>query len=65
MAGGVQAKGGKKNRKFGRNKDSDAMARYRAEDRGQINKKRRIAREEAKQAKIAAAKEKAAGEQNE
>jgi len=37
-------KGGKKNRKHGRNKRSPAMQRYNAENRCEKNKARRIAK---------------------
>lgn len=47
---GVKAKGGKKNRKHGRNARRDpAMDRYRAEARWGRNKARRIEREAARQ----------------
>lgn len=36
-----KAKGGKKNRKHGRNKKSHAMIRYNAENRAEKNKARR------------------------
>lgn len=38
-----QAKGGKKNRKYGRNVRSPAMKRYNAENRLEKNRNRRIA----------------------
>jgi hypothetical protein len=41
---GVKAKGGKKNRKHGRNKNSAAMKRYNAENRCEKNKARKIAK---------------------
>lgn len=41
---GIKAKGGKKNRKHGRNKNSHAMKRYVAENRLEKNKARRIAK---------------------
>ena len=47
---GVQAKGGKKNRKHGRNAKRDpSMSRYRETARRTANKARRIAREKARQ----------------
>ena len=46
---GQKAKGGKKNRKHGRNKKSPAMQRYVAEGRAEKNKKRHIAKEKARQ----------------
>lgn len=49
--GGKPTKGGKKNRKHGRNKDSHAMKRYVAENRCAKNKARNIAREERRQAR--------------
>lgn len=50
MAGGVQTKGGKKNRKFGHNATrSISQARYRAEMRWLRNKKRAIEREAKRQ----------------
>jgi len=42
---GQKAKGGKKNRKHGRNKKSPAMQRYVAEGRLEKNKARRIAKD--------------------
>lgn len=42
---GQKAKGGKKNRKHGRNKKSPAMKRYVAENRLEKNKARRAARQ--------------------
>lgn len=47
----TKAKGGKKNRKHGRNKKSHAMQRYVAENRLAKNKARRIAKEKARQAR--------------
>jgi hypothetical protein len=44
---GVKAKGGKKNRKHGRNKKSPAMQRYNLENRAEKNKARRIAKAKA------------------
>lgn len=44
MATKTKAKGGKKNRKHGRNKNSPAMLRYKAEGRLEKNKARRIAK---------------------
>lgn len=41
---GIQAKGGKKNRKHGRNVKSPAAKRYKAEDRCSKNKARNIAK---------------------
>jgi hypothetical protein len=41
---GRKAKGGKKNRKHGRNKRSPAMQRYNAENREAKNKARNIAK---------------------
>jgi hypothetical protein len=41
----VARKGGKKNRKHGRNKNSPAMKRYNAENRREKNKARNIVRE--------------------
>lgn len=52
---GVQAKGGKKNRKHGKNKKSPSMQRYVLEDRLSKNKARR-ARKQAKLLKEHAAK---------
>lgn len=47
---GQKAKGGKKNRKHGRNKArSPAMARYRADERRARNKRHRVEREAARQ----------------
>lgn len=46
---GIKPKGGKKNRKFGRNKRSPAAKRYLAENRCAKNKARRIAREAKRQ----------------
>lgn len=43
-AGGAARRGGKKNRKHGRNKRSPAMQRYNAENRCEKNKARRIAK---------------------
>lgn len=43
---GIKAKGGKKNRKHGCNKNSHAMKRYVAEGRLEKNKARRIAKAE-------------------
>lgn len=45
MAQRTKAKGGKKNRKHGRNKKSPAMQRYNAESREAKNKARNVARE--------------------
>jgi hypothetical protein len=47
---GQKAKGGKKNRKHGRNKKSPAMQRYVAEGRLAKNKARKVAKEKARQA---------------
>ncbi len=47
---GIKAKGGKKNRKHGRNKKSPAMVRYKAEGRLEKNKARNIKAEERRQA---------------
>lgn len=41
---------GKKNRKHGRNKNSDAMKRYNAENREEKNRKRKIAKDAARKA---------------
>lgn len=49
MATKTKAKGGKKNRKHGRNKKSPAMLRYNAENREAKNKARNIAREARRQ----------------
>lgn len=47
---GERAKGGKKNRKHGRNKARDpSMARYRADARRAKNKQRRVEREASRQ----------------
>lgn len=46
MSEKTKAKGGKKNRKHGRNKKSPAMQRYVAENRLAKNKARRIAKAE-------------------
>lgn len=43
-SGGVVHRGGKKNRKHGRNKNSQAMKRYVAENRLEKNKARNIAK---------------------
>lgn len=48
---GAPKKGGKKNRKHGRNKKSAAMQRYNAENRREKNKARNLAREARRQAK--------------
>lgn len=45
----TSTKGGKKNRKHGRNKNSPAMIRYNAENREAKNKARNIAREARRQ----------------
>lgn len=47
----IAHKGGKKNRKHGRNKNSRAMKAYVAEGRLEKNKARNIAREKARQGK--------------
>lgn len=44
MSDKTKARGGKKNRKHGRNKNSPAMKRYVAEGRLEKNKARNIAR---------------------
>lgn len=49
MATRTKARGGKKNRKHGRNKKSPAMIRYNAEGRAEKNKARRIAKEKRRQ----------------
>lgn len=48
---GIKAKGGKKNRKHGRNKRSPSMQRYVAEGRLAKNKARKIARDKARRGK--------------
>ena len=48
---GQKAKGGKKNRKHGRNKNSHAMKRYVAEGRLEKNKARRIAKDETRKSR--------------
>lgn len=48
MAASATHKGGKKNRKHGRNKNSPAMKRYNAESRCEKNKARNIARDKAR-----------------
>lgn len=46
---GERAKGGKKNRKHGRQKKSPAMLRYRESQRWGLNKQRRVEKEKRRQ----------------